>query len=389
MTFNYEAYAITEFFLIIYAGTILLRLNSNIGSEHEVKELRYMLLAYIVTMAFDIMWAHIEDDIWKPPVFINMLVNAVAILAITAGCYFWLRFIEDKVFKTNFKAKRLIDILITIPIVIAFIGDVITIFTGWWFFIDDSGHYEIHNSYYIQIVINYLYLIVPTIAAICKAIIVKSKSEKSEFVLYAVYMIVPVAATSFEDVIQTTPILGLGMLMIVQIIFLMIQSRQINNDALTELNNRRRLNQYLNDCLEKASTEHPVTVLMIDINGFKNVNDRFGHLEGDHALKTVASALKQAGSKYGVFVGRFGGDEFCVISNNATYTPEEITRGISQTLDKDWNSTNEAKEKYQLSVSIGFAVTTDAIVDSNRIIETADDMLYINKSNWHKENDSL
>jgi len=59
----------------------------------------------------------------------------------------------------------------------------------------------------------------------------------------------------------------------------MIQDQQIYNDALTNLNNRRHLNHFLEERLSKASPERPVTVYMIDINGFKSINDRFGHVE--------------------------------------------------------------------------------------------------------------
>ena len=92
------------------------------------------------------------------------------------------------------------------------------------------------------------------------------------------------------------PLLGLSIFMMILILFLMIQNMQVYNDALTGLNNRRRLNQYLEDRLSKASPARPLLLFIMDINSFKSINDVYGHLEGDHALR--------------FFFGRFKGDRY-------------------------------------------------------------------------------
>ncbi len=56
-----------------------------------------------------------------------------------------------------------------------------------------------------------------------------------------------------------------------------------------------------------------VYLLMMDADGFKQINDRYGHVEGDHALQVVATALKDVCSASGGFIARYGGDEFVVL----------------------------------------------------------------------------
>ena len=84
-------------------------------------------------------------------------------------------------------------------------------------------------------------------------------------------------------------------------------------DALTKLMNRRALNRLLDAELERARRfSTPLAVLMLDVDHFKQYNDRMGHLLGDDALRGVANALSQSVRKVDA-VARFGGEEFCVV----------------------------------------------------------------------------
>lgn len=84
-------------------------------------------------------------------------------------------------------------------------------------------------------------------------------------------------------------------------------------DELTTLVNRRELFNILDREVEQARREgDPISVLIVDVDDFKSVNDRWGHLVGDHVLREVARALVR-GVRRGDVVGRYGGEEFLVI----------------------------------------------------------------------------
>ena len=90
-----------------------------------------------------------------------------------------------------------------------------------------------------------------------------------------------------------------------------------NVDVLTSLPNRSHVRTLLDSALDKAkSSGVPCAILFLDLDGFKPVNDTFGHPKGDAVLKTVARRLNDAIGGKGV-VGRIGGDEFAVILNDA------------------------------------------------------------------------
>ncbi|MCL2125498.1 MAG: diguanylate cyclase [Oscillospiraceae bacterium] len=85
-------------------------------------------------------------------------------------------------------------------------------------------------------------------------------------------------------------------------------------DQLTEIANKRSFNSQLSmEWRRAARNKAPISVLMIDVDKFKNYNDRHGHLQGDIALKTVAMVLKEALKRPADFAARWGGEEFAIL----------------------------------------------------------------------------
>jgi diguanylate cyclase (GGDEF)-like protein/PAS domain S-box-containing protein len=85
-------------------------------------------------------------------------------------------------------------------------------------------------------------------------------------------------------------------------------------DGLTEVANRRMFDTVLEqEWLEAKRNQHPLSLVMIDIDFFKQFNDLYGHLQGDEVLKRVAHTLNAAGLRAKDFFARFGGEEFALI----------------------------------------------------------------------------
>jgi diguanylate cyclase len=144
-------------------------------------------------------------------------------------------------------------------------------------------------------------------------------------------------------------------------------------DPLTGLNNRRSGEQRLaQEMSRSARYGHPLTILALDLDGLKQINDRFGHPAGDELIKSFAERLNKVirGSDLAV---RLGGDEFLVL------LPECKPEGVHQVLSRLSGLTVDCKG-HSIDVSFSAGWTNFAPGESaDELLRRADDALYENK----------
>jgi len=155
-------------------------------------------------------------------------------------------------------------------------------------------------------------------------------------------------------------------------------------DSLTNLHNRRYFNLIYDRELKRAKRDKNfITFMMLDIDFFKQYNDTYGHIEGDHALKTVAKVLKDTLKRPGDFVFRLGGEEFGVLFSGANESDSaRIARNICDAVrSREILHENSKAHKY-LTISIGLVCcVADNALNDELLISAADTMLYKAKEN--------
>ena|GEM_PF-1981054 len=157
--------------------------------------------------------------------------------------------------------------------------------------------------------------------------------------------------------------------------------KQIITDPLTNLFNRRFLQEYLPREVAKAKrVAGSFAVLMIDLDFFKRINDIFGHEAGDIVLKNVAILLKNSIRESDVAC-RYGGEEFVlVLSEVSTDGAGKKAEGIREAV-MDLALAIRQKSLGRVSTSIGVAVYPDHGVDMDSLLRAADEALYEAKEN--------
>jgi len=149
-------------------------------------------------------------------------------------------------------------------------------------------------------------------------------------------------------------------------------------DELTGLKNRRAFFEQAKRTLEQARRfRHPVSVVMMDIDHFKMINDSHGHAFGDKVLQAVANVLQKAMREIDV-VARIGGEEFALVLPE---TPLEDIGCLAERLRSEIEDLVVANggEKIKITASFGVASCTDGRGDIDTLLTDADDALYVAK----------
>jgi diguanylate cyclase (GGDEF)-like protein len=152
-------------------------------------------------------------------------------------------------------------------------------------------------------------------------------------------------------------------------------THQAMHDQLTGLANRLQFTDQLRGAIERARQDvHPVTLLYMDLDGFKPVNDEFGHDVGDQLLVAVARRLS-ACTRAGDTVARLGGDEFAVLidSSTALGDAEEVSDRIARALTTPFGIDGH---RLQLGASIGRAVFPIDADDADGLLRAADAAMF-------------
>jgi diguanylate cyclase (GGDEF)-like protein len=154
------------------------------------------------------------------------------------------------------------------------------------------------------------------------------------------------------------------------------------HDPLTNIFNRRYFTAELNEKIHIAMRSNTfVSLMMIDLDDFKNINDEYGHVSGDHVLKEVADVLKVALPRKTDFVSRFGGDEFAIVLYDTDL--EGTLKVANRIVDLVRNvhvRNNSGLPVMPMTVSVGvFSHIPISDTTVEHMVREADDALYLAK----------
>jgi len=148
-------------------------------------------------------------------------------------------------------------------------------------------------------------------------------------------------------------------------------------DDTTGVANRRYLIEILGAELKRAQRyHHPISIAYLDLDNFKEINDRFGHSAGDLLLKQVAGLIKSQIRSVDL-VARLGGDEFGIILPE---TGSDTIKGIFEKIQESLNQSLK-EGKFPLTLSIGVVTCYDPFIPEDRLLQEADQLMYFSKKN--------
>ncbi|MFB6347527.1 MAG: GGDEF domain-containing protein [bacterium] len=156
--------------------------------------------------------------------------------------------------------------------------------------------------------------------------------------------------------------------------------RLANYDQLTGLYDRHRLEDRLTQEVSRSNRyDHNLTLMMLDLDHFKNVNDTYGHTAGDTVLEETGDIIRetcQENIRQSDIAGRYGGEEFCILLPETNYDEAlRVAERIRTSLSEMTFTGSDGKE-FQVTCSIGIAEYDSSMDSYEELVKAADDALY-------------
>ena len=305
-----------------------------------------------------------------------MAAKEIYFFSTTLMCFYWFVYFEHlqgSPFVQNRRSIRRSSVLVWVMGILL----IINLFTGILFYVDAEGHYHRGKLFAIQYLLSYVYVFFTCFRAFLGLFDEKKRSQRRLLRALALFPLAPAVAGIVQFLFPQLPLACAALSIATLVMYMMWIDDMISVDPLTRLSNRKQLD-YQYEQWQKGTDQDPAWLLMIDANKFKQINDTYGHIQGDAALVRIADALRNAcsGLPRRANIARFGGDEFVVLVREDS--PEQIA-GLCGKIRAELKSLNEAAgSPYDLTVSIGMTKVRKGVALKDAIAE-ADRRLYEEK----------
>jgi diguanylate cyclase (GGDEF)-like protein len=269
------------------------------------------------------------------------------------------------------KSRRMLNVTVSIGLLIL----VINFFYPIVFSIDEENLYSREKFYSFFLIIDYL-LVINSLVTYYKS---KRNGGILKFFPIWVYIVPILMGGIVQSLFYGISVVPTSIAISIAGILASLQNEMIYRDALTGVFNRAYLDYKLNKFAKRPNKQR-ITGLMLDLNGFKKINDDFGHSVGDEALIATTRLLQKAVGSHGLVI-RYAGDEFIVLINTQDDSETKTHIDRIQRLFETYNQ--ESKKPYKLSASIGSHKLNLKEESVDTFINTIDSRMYENKKAFY------
>ena len=369
----------TEASIVCTVILCMLLIHDVLHSTKQEKQIWFnrSIISFIAYFISDAFWAAVLGGVLPNERWLVVLLNLMNYILMSVMSYMWFMFMaaSEKLAFRNSRAKRF---LLFLPIAASILFIVIAYITNPTFWIDENN--RLSPWYHpMQIAVPLIYLLTASVISVIHARRTESKDEKANCLLFAVIPLGVIFVGLIQVLTLNAPTFCFGCTVMLLWFYIQHMQTLISVDELTRLNSRGQINRYMAQVRYRENVI--ISVMMIDIDRFKQINDTFGHAEGDTALMLVSEAIKRTCGqiKTPIFIGRYGGDEFTLIiqdqGEDDNY-PAQVTQALRAALAE---KTREKQLPYDLEVSIGYDRLRDKSDTMKACLIRADEKLYIDK----------
>lgn len=318
---------------------------------------------------------------------LNFFSNTVYYVLQPFMCLFWVIYCEYKLHESTQKIRKRL-IIYAIPLLVSIVMVALNSAEPILFLIDENNIY-IRGPMFFPFMILCLGSFVYSSIITLHSIFTQPNRQPQHVdprVFLLLYPVFPLIAVGAQAMFYGIAVIWTSTVISLLIIYFNLQNAQITTDPLTGLNNRRRFEHVMQSRMSARPSGSILFLLMIDIDKFKSINDRFGHAAGDNAIRDAATLLMHS-VRRSDFIARIGGDEFVVIGERASR--EEVGETVEAIQHAQTAFSGSSAQPYSLSLSIGYSMLHDGMAKTlDEMLAEADQRMYSEKQYHHTGIDS-
>jgi diguanylate cyclase (GGDEF)-like protein len=356
---NMEVYIIS----LTILGVILFRILKDDDKKGVQSRLFLMMLVFtMIELSLEALGWCLDGKMGCMARMLGMTTDVLLFVLNPVPLLLWIMYLDIQVFGNEGRLKKVL-----LPLGAIFLFNLALSVTapinGQMFYLDGHNLYHRGPWYYGMESIYYGCFIYSLIVILWH----RRHIPREYFTPLLAFLIPPFIGAVLQMTFYGISLIWSSVSISILIVYISIQSRIVGTDYMTGLSNRRQLNRYLQNKIRSLQTDAFLGALLIDIDGFKQINDTFGHKIGDRAIEITAMQLLKC-FQNNAFIARYGGDEFVVLLNLAGDSDLETVIFDLRQHFEEYNK--HSRESFEINISVGGRIfgqesnlTTEIILD--------------------------
>lgn len=364
---------------ILLLSIVFYKIVRGVNKQASQIYLGNLVVTLMLYYMAEIFWALVDGSVISSSPTMLYLSNIFTYILISVAAYYWY-IISEALQRDKLIENTVLRRLLATPVLVSALLVVTAYRTGLVFYVDENGKLVNGSFYVILVIVPFAYLIASSVKAFSRFANRDRYVDRNIYFMIGVFPFAPIILGAMQAIYWRVPFLCYGTVAAVYYVYLTTQDNLISIDPLTQTNNRNQLYKYLVQKMRSEEQGLSLFLIMVDIDRLRDINEAYGHAEGDRALNRVATAIKDAcqGSRSRMFVSRYGADEFVVVAEmayraEAAWLADQIKNEVKR-------ATNVDAAPYDIHVSVGISqYDYQAPVTIQSFIARADSDLYQNK----------
>lgn len=299
------------------------------------------------------------------------LLNSLLFVGNSIFSFSWTVYVDYKLFGRLDRLRRIYPIVF-LPALVVICMSLANLFTDVFFTISEDLVYRRTPLVVVSYLVTYAYLM----AGAIMVFLYRHKVGKYLFMPVVVFLAPVFIGSLLQMHFYGLALIWVSVALGVTSLYINLQNEASLVDSLTKLYNRDYLTRFLSSAAQRPPQDRMLAGIMMDLNSFKEINDTYGHSEGDSALRAVGQILLHTVPRNG-FAARYGGDEFIVLT--LVQREAHLTALMNTIREATVRYNQRAHKPYELSLSMGSAIFDPLLDDQDSFLRQMDERMYVEK----------